>query len=166
MVARRFNSFEPDRMQSKAFIGVQNIETMQRYSTAWSQLILFLQRIQQSDRETLAVTLLYPDDTLQTLLDDVMASVQAVRQSGGDDLCIEDCMSNGADHAPDLRLHAKALIDAIDALSIRLVKQTYQQDPFSLAVVAYSSLHALDHHGAWRTAAEFRPFLSAIIYCI
>lgn len=76
VVARRFNSFEPDRMQSKAFIGVPNMETLRKYSAIWSQQILFLLRIQRSDHDTLAEALLYPDDTLQTLVDDVTASIE------------------------------------------------------------------------------------------
>lgn len=166
VVARRFNSFEPDRMQSKAFIGVQNMETLRKYSAIWSQQILFLLRIQRSDHDTLAEALLYPDDTLQTLVDDVTASIETLRGSNEDDLSIEECLNDSISHLRELRVHAEALIETIDRLSVYLVKQTCQQDTFSLPVVAYSSLHALGNHGAWKAATEYRPFLSAMIHCM
>ncbi len=166
VLARRLNSFEPDRMQSKPFIGVQNTETMERYADGWSQLILFLLRIQQSDSENLAEYLLYPDDTMQSQIDDVIDALQAMVKANLNDIPIEDCIRSSEHRTSELRLHAKALVHAVSALSIYLVRQTCQQDPFSLAVIAYSSLHTLNQHGAWKAASEFRPFLSAMIHCM
>ncbi|KAL2040046.1 hypothetical protein N7G274_007449 [Stereocaulon virgatum] len=166
IVARRLNSFDPDRMQSKPFIGVQNIGTMERYAAAWGQLILFLLRIQQSDSETLAEYLLYPDDTLQSQVDDVADTLRALVTVNADNTPLEDYLRRSEHHTSAQRLHAKALVHAISTLSMYLVRQTRQQDPFYLAVIAYSSLHTLNQHGAWKAASEFRPFLSAMIHCM
>ena len=35
-----------------------------------------------------------------------------------------------------------------------------------MAVVAYTSLYALNRHGAWKAASDFKPFLSRMIHCI
>lgn len=121
-VARRFNSFEPDRMQSKPFVGIQNADTMQKYSTVWSHPVLFLLRIQQSDSESLAEYLLYPDDDLQSLVDDVTESIKKVMTVNVDDASVEDCIRDSDDQAPGIRLHAKALVNAIDRLSVYLVR--------------------------------------------
>ncbi|KAL2036412.1 hypothetical protein N7G274_010874 [Stereocaulon virgatum] len=166
IVARRLNSFDPDRMQSKPFIGVQNTGTMERYAAAWGQLILFLLRIQQSDSETLAEYLLYPDDTLQSQVDDVADTLRALVTVNADNTPLEDYLRRSEHHTSAQRLHAKALVHAISTLSMYLVRQTRQQDPFYLAVIAYSSLHTLNQHGAWKAASEFRPFLSAMIHCM
>ena len=166
VTARRLNSFEPDRMQSKPFVGVQNIHTMERYATAWSQLLLFLLRIQQSDSEVLAEYLLYPDDDIQSRVDDMAEALQELRVANTHDASIEDCIGSSKYRTSPLPLHAKTLVDAVSVLSTDLVRQTRRQDPFSLAVVAYSSLYTLNQDGAWKAASEFRPFLSAMIHCM
>ncbi len=139
---------------------------MQSYAAAWSQLVLFLLRIQQHTSDTLAEYLLYPDDSMQACVDEVTEAIETLMMANTDDVSVEDCIRISDDQTQGLRLHAKALVHAVDILSVQLVKQTRLQDPFSIAVVVYSSLNTFNRYGAWKAATDFRPFLSAMIHCM
>ncbi len=122
VLLRRLNSFEPDRIQSKPFIGVQLTVSMERYAERWSQLILFLLRIQQSDNESLAEYLLYPDNTLQSEVDDVINALQAMVKANTNNIPLEDCIRSSEHRTSPLRLHVKTLVHAVSALSTYLVR--------------------------------------------
>ncbi|KAL8688231.1 MAG: hypothetical protein Q9218_005804 [Villophora microphyllina] len=166
VVLRHLNSFEPNRMQTKPFYGTQNDETMEKYGLGWTQLLVFLIRVQDHDDECLAERLLYADDTIQSLLDDVTAAAEALRAVNSEKLALRACLHRIRLQGPSLRQHATTLIRAVEDLSVALVRQRCQQDPFSLPVIAYCSTLTLDKHGAWISAAQFRPLLSGIIHCM
>ena len=49
--ARLLNSFQPGCTQSRPFVGVQEILTLRRYSTQWSDLLIFLTRLADNDAQ-------------------------------------------------------------------------------------------------------------------
>ena len=175
VTARYLNSFEPNRMQSKPFIGVQTIDAMKKYGALWSRLVVFLLRIQDHEDPSLGSRLLHADrdGEIQQLLQETRDASQALHAANPQGLPFVDCLHDKTTPAEEeeedlgrLRLHAKTLIDTVDRLSIALVRQLRYQDPFSLCVVTYCATWALNKHGAWVHAADFRPFLSGMIHCM
>lgn len=69
VTARVLNSFEEDRLQSKAFHGVQERSPMRRYARYWSRLIVFLLHlISQDDEGPFGELYLEQNDILRDLV--------------------------------------------------------------------------------------------------
>ena len=171
MTARYLNSFESDRVNTQTFVGVQETSTIERYGMFWSQLILFLLRIQLHERSTLDNRLMKadPGGSLGKLLDEAQHAGEVLAGSNTQRLSFTDCLNDQAGLPTDTakrRSDARTLRVAVDRLSIALVQQYSDGSAFSLYVVAYSATRTLDKHGAWYAADEYRPFLSGMIHCM
>ena len=171
VTARYLNSFEPDRIQSRPFFGVQNIETMEKYSMLWSQLIFFLLRVQEHQEAYLDNYLIRADQDgeLQRLLQEMQDAGQTLHSNNPQGLSFTNCLHNQIGQAADsanLRRCAKALRSVVEQLSMALVRQEHHENPFSSYVIAYSATWTLNNHGAWLSAGDYRPFLSGIIHCM
>lgn len=56
---RILNPFEENRMQSRIFTSVQNIGTMDRYAAQWSDLLLFLLKLVESNASCYTLSIRY-----------------------------------------------------------------------------------------------------------
>jgi len=139
---------------------------MERYSALWGRLIIFLIRVQQHEDDTLAERLFTEEDPIEDLVDQVSIAAEELHAANPDGRTLDDCIRGKEAGARSVRPHAKTLVVAVNRLSVRLVKQLREQDPFSIAVVAFSATCVLDKYGGWVDAAGFRPFLSGMIHCM
>ena len=169
--ARYLNSFEPTRVQTKPFIGVQETRTIEKYGRYWSQLLPFLLRIQAHQQSTLDHHLGRADKTgsIGRLTDQAQHAGEALADSNTQRLSFKECLKDRTGLPTDSakrRADARTLRAAVDQLSIALIQQYSDGSAFSLHVVAYSATWTLNKHGAWLSAAEYRPFLSGMIHCM
>lgn len=150
---------------------------MERYGKRWSRLIFFLLRVQLHADQTLAARLVPPSSRMEYLLQEVDESSRSLHAVNTLGFSLDECLQhhncdpeNKCDPEEEcespLRLHATALQQAVKYLSVALTLQLEERDPFCLCVVAYCATCALDSHGAWVFAANYRPFLSAMIHCM
>ena len=164
--ARLLNSFEPDRMQTRAFVGVQNPDTIQHYSDRWTRLILFLLRIRGDQEQALWSTLTANDDSLAAgvqAIENAVRGLHAVVDFA--EFSFPDCVQRPNPGAKGYD-QAERLQKAIEHLSYLLTFQIHDQSPYRLGVVVYAACWAMTPQGTWVAAVRYRPFLSAMIHCM
>ena len=182
-IARILNTFEPGRTQTKPFLGVRELSTLRRYSNKWSLLLLFLLRTSQTidffpDHSH------YEDSLLRPLISRLRTASERLHAANVDSMEYEDCLNSGRPHAghsqgsdsdldseeeeeaTDLRLHAVTLRDAVDQLSMSLVRQEHDRSQFQCGVIAFAAFLTLTPSGAWVSAADFGSTLSGLIHCM
>ncbi|KAL8794984.1 MAG: hypothetical protein Q9182_007576, partial [Xanthomendoza sp. 2 TL-2023] len=168
VTARVLNSFEEGRIQSKAFHGVQEQSTMERYTKYWSRLIVFLlHAVLDNDESPFSSFYLDADPGLKDLLQTVSDSLHATLSTDLADVDFELLFSGDDDEGtPEIRLHALSLHAAIIKLSIHLVRFTHNNASFSSPIVGFMALNTLESSGVWIAAHNFTFVLSGIIHCM
>ena len=161
-IARIFNSFEENRTHSKAFIGVQEATTMNLYASSWSKLIRFLLGVLANPdaNPILAATYLDLRPKIGDSLRELRQLAETLHEANKSKLSLVECLqvfeldleSNSIDSnstsAKPLRLHAQNFLQAVDDLSICLVRHHWQDSPFGSPVVGFAALHTLNEEGA------------------
>jgi len=109
-------------MQSKPFIGVQNTETMDRYSALWGRLIIFLIRVQQQEDDTLAERLFTEEDPIEDLVDQVSIAAEELYIANLDSRTLNNYIRGKEVGVRSLRPYVQILVVAVNRLSVRLVK--------------------------------------------
>lgn len=180
-IARILNTFEAGRTQSAPFKGVQEKDTLRRYSQWWSTLIIFLIEF-EDDPSTSNIAIQTLRQGLFSVPGGITASMQRLRNAAillhaynDEGLDYEECLRANKDDNPDseqeadtltLRLRAVRLKEALEELSRALVRQEYVQDAFQCGVVAYAAIYALREDGSWKAAVDMSFFLSGMIHCM
>ena len=170
VTARILNSFEPGRTQSRPFVGVQELTTLQRYAKAWSRCLFLLHRVSiEPEFRSLRARIASMQPRIKKALAHFNKASRLFRSANID--CLEFGLSLPSSRDPDislspLQLHAIALQEAVCELSVALVCQDTFQEPFSSGVVVYCALCALRDDGSWIPAASYGPFLSGMIHCM
>ncbi|KAL8689011.1 MAG: hypothetical protein Q9218_005217, partial [Villophora microphyllina] len=153
---------------SKAFHGVQEQSTMQRYAKYWSRLVIFLLRaIDTDDEDPFALFYFDTNPVLRQLVQTVASTLHATLAIDLVDIDLEDLFSIGAEVEDDeARLHAKELTLAIAELSFHLVRFEYDESPFASPIIGFMALNTLEKNGAWIAAHNFTFVLSGMIHCM
>ena len=165
--ARRLNSFEPSRMQSKPFVPVRETATLKRYARSWSSLLTSLVRMQSLPHQTDGEVggdeeSTQPSGWLEKhyALDPALGDeVRGVESFAGEVTRLEEAQEDCA--------AAKAcLLHAVRVLSHALTRYIHSQSTFSNPVVRFCAFKAIGDDGAWVTTQSFAPFLSGLIHCM
>ena len=178
--ARMLNSFEENRISSKAFIGVQEASSMDLYASSWSKLIRFLLGLLANPDacSTLTERYLNSQPKIEHSLRELTLLAGALHAANKPDLDLVECLnlpeietesdSNDTNSTliQFLRLHALNFIQAIDSLSITLVRYHWQNSSFNSPVVGFAALHTLNEQGAWIPAQNLSSRLSGWIHCM
>ena len=178
--ARILNSFEENRIQSKPFIGVQEANSMQLYASSWSKLIRFLLGLLANPDACRILTAKYLN--VQPKIDHSLREVKRLAETlhavNKLELSFVECLNVfevesesdlSDDNSPStqpLRLHAQTFIQAIDSLSIALVRYHWQNSSFDSPVVGFAALHTLNEEGTWILARNLSSRLSGWIHCM
>ena len=161
-------------MQSKAFYGVQEISTMQRYAKYWSGLIVFLLHAIAEDNEgPFSAYYLDTNPRLQEMVQRVNNRLEALLATDLADINLQSLFPIDSDDeqemllvSPEIRLYAKALHTAVQSLSIFLVRFEHEESSFTSPVIGYMALQTLESNGAWIPAHNFTFVLSGMIHCM
>ena len=178
--ARMLNSFEENRISSKAFIGVQEASSMDLYASSWSKLIRFLLGLLANPDACFILTERYLNSQpkIEHSLSELRQLAETLHAANKVDLDIVECLNAPEiETEPDpndinstlvqsLRLHALNFIQAVDSLSITLVRYHWQDSSFNSPVVGFAALHTLNEKGAWILAQHPSSRLSGWLHCM
>lgn len=137
-------------MQSKAFHGVQEGSTMQRYARDWTRVIVFLIRLHRDDDDSeLARFYLGDDKKLRRLIRSTIESIEVLLAVGLDRSRLYDLFLFRDDSHPDAgsldrRLRVSAVYEEIQELSYHLVRSRLEGSSFTSPLVGFMALNTLD----------------------
>jgi len=177
---RILSSFEENRMQSRIFTGVQNTSTMDRYAAQWSDLLLFLLKLAESNASCYTLSIRYLRHL--PIIGDCMKRIQtlgeALLAANTKQLSLEGCLREFVDDEEDtpshasnsstrqLALQAQDFTDEIDCISFALVRYNWSEAAFASPVVGFVALHTVNGDGDWIRAFQFSSPLSGWIHCM
>jgi hypothetical protein len=147
------NSFERDRTHSRPFKPVQEEETLHRYASSWSRLLLFLIRLQNANLHADIQRLCQIQSLNQQLVNRIITKLNILHEASINVSDLEETLNaqqtEGSvefdeNDRSDLELHARELEQLVNRLSVRLIRRVYDDNVFNVEVVSYSAVCTLD----------------------